>query len=187
MDFLVGNRTSSLSIINTILSMVCSNSRFEFSFPDPSPIRSSTLRTNPFLSLLTSIILAIGQWFLEILFWYTTIISPILKFLLLPWHFWRSCKHCSTLSSSKTKTHWQCVRYFVNVFCYIYQAWKILLVVVKLPLISWLEYSWVTRAVDLLDHGSEAWNSKCLLLLSLQSTKTCHSGTLHVFSKVIPE
>ena len=72
-----------------------SNSHFEFSFPDRSPMRSSTLWTNPFLLLLTSIILAIGQWFLESLFWYITTISPILKFLLLPSHFRRSCKDCS--------------------------------------------------------------------------------------------
>ena len=71
-----------------------SNSRFEFSFPDRSSMRSSTLWTNHFLSLLRSIILAIGQWFLETLFWYTTVISPILKFLLLSSHFWRSCKDC---------------------------------------------------------------------------------------------
>ena len=31
---------------------------------------------------------------LEQLFWYTTTISPILKFLLLPSHFWHSCKDC---------------------------------------------------------------------------------------------
>ena len=81
-------------------------------------------------------------------------------------------KTAGTLSFSETKTHWQCVGYVANVFYYIYQAWKILLVVVKLPLISWLGYSQVTRAVDLLDHWellrSGAWNSKCLLVLSLQ-------------------
>ena len=71
-----------------------SSSRFEFSFPDRSSMRSSTLWTNHFLSLLRSIILAIGQWFLETLFWYTTVISPILKFFLLSSHFWRSCKDC---------------------------------------------------------------------------------------------
>ena len=175
MDFSVGNQTSSLPIINTILTMGRSNSRFELSFPDRSPMRSSTLRTNPFLSLLT-IILAIGQW---PSFFFCLPIFGILA------------KTAGTLSSSDTKTHWQCVGYIANVFCYIYQTWKILLVVVKLPLISWLGYSQVTRAVDLLDHWellwSGDWNSKCLLLLSLQSTEIHHPGTLHVFSKVIPE
>ena len=90
--FLVGNRTSSLPSINTILSMGRSNSRFEFSLANRSPMRSSTLRTNPFLSLLTSIVLAVDQWFLETLVLYTTTISPILKFVLLPSHFWFSCK-----------------------------------------------------------------------------------------------
>ena len=37
---------------------------FEFLFPDCSPMHNSTLQTNPFLPLLTLIILAIGQWFL---------------------------------------------------------------------------------------------------------------------------
>ena len=136
MDFSVGNQTSSLPIINTILTMGGSHSRFELSFPDRSPMRSSTLQTNPFLSLLT-IILAIGQW-------------PSLYFC--PPIFGILAKTAGTLSSSETKTHWQCVGYVTNIFCYIYQAWKILLVVVKLPLISWLGYSQVTRAVDLLDH-----------------------------------
>ena len=131
---------SLLPIINNILSMGHSNSRFEFSFPDCSPMRSSTLRTNPFLSLLTSIILAIGQWFLETFFFFCLPIFGILA------------KTAGTRSSSETKTHWQCVRYIANVFYYIYQVWKILLVVVKLPLISWLRYSQVKRAVDLLDH-----------------------------------
>ena len=94
-------------------------------------------------------------------------------------------KTTGTLSSSETKTHCQCVGYVTIVFCYIYQAWKILLAVVKLPLISWLGHSRVTRAVDLLDNWevlqSETWNSKCLLLLSLQSTKTLHPGTLMCF------
>ena len=133
---------SLLPIINNILSMGHPSSRFEFSFPDCSPMRSSTLRTNPFLPLLTSIILAIGQWFLETFFFFCLPIFGVLA------------KTAGTLSSSETKTHWQCVGYVANVFyyIYIYQVWKILLVVVKLPLISWLRYSQVKRAVDLLDH-----------------------------------
>ena len=94
MAFLVGNRASSLPSINFILSMSRSNSCFDFSFSDRSPMLSSTLRTNPFLLLLTSIIPAIDQWFLETWFWYTTATSPILKFFLLPSHFWCSCKDC---------------------------------------------------------------------------------------------
>ena len=89
MAFLVGNWTSSLPSMNTILSMGCSILSM-----GRSAIHSSTLRTNSFLSLLTSIILAIGQWFLEILLWYTTTIFPILKFFLLPSRFWCSCKDC---------------------------------------------------------------------------------------------
>ena len=79
---------------NTILSMGCSNSCFEFLFPECSPMHSRTLWTNPFLLLLKSVILAIGQWVLETLFWYTTTISLILKFLFLPSHIWSSCKDC---------------------------------------------------------------------------------------------
>ena len=63
-------------------------------FPDRFPMHSSTLRTNPFLLLLTLIIFAIGQWFLETLSWYTITISPILKFVFLPSHFWHFCKDC---------------------------------------------------------------------------------------------
>ena len=155
------------------------SSPFEFSFPDCSPMCSSTLQTDPFLSLLTSIILAIGQWFLETFFFFCLPIFGVLA------------KTAGTLSSSETKTHWQCVGYVPNVFYYIYQAWRILLVVVKLILISWLGYSQVIRAVNLLYHWellrSGPWNSKCLLLMSLQSTKTHYPGTLYVFSKVIPE
>ena len=166
MAFSVGNQTSSLPSINTILSIGCSNWRFEFLFPDCSPMRSSTLQTNLFLLLLTPIILAIGQWFLETLTWYTITISLILKFLFLPSHFWHSCRDCRYSFFQQDKSSlamsWICCQRFLQ---YIYQAWKTLLVVVKLPLISWLRCSQMARAADVLDHWellqSQAWNSKC--------------------------
>ena len=169
--------------------MGLSNSHFEFLFPDRSPMRSSTLQTNPFLSLLTLIILATGQWFLETLLWYTTKISSILKFLLLPPHFWRSCKDWRYSFFQRDQNS--------LAMCWIRRQRSLLY-------ISGLENSpgggetafdfmvrMFTGDKDLLDHWellqSAAWNSKCLVLLSLQSTKTHHLGTCHVSSIVNPE
>ena len=134
--------------------MGLSNSHFEFSFPDRSPMHNNTLQTNPFLSMLTLIILAMGQWFLETLFWYTTTISPILKFLLLPSHVWCSCKDCRYSFFQRDQNSLaMCWIRRQRFLLYIYWAWKTLQqVVVRLPLISWLGCSQVTRAVDLLDH-----------------------------------
>ena len=94
MTFFIGELNFITPKYNTILSMGCSSSCFEFLFPECSPMQSRTLWTNPFLLLLKSVILAIGQWVLETLFWYTTTISLILKFLFLPSHIWSSCKDC---------------------------------------------------------------------------------------------
>ena len=51
---------------------------------------------------------------------------PILRFLFLPSHFGVLVENAGILSSSETKTHWQCIGYVANVFYNMYQAFKIL-------------------------------------------------------------
>ena len=148
----MGNQTLSLPGIKTIFSIGCPNSHFEFSFPDRSPMRSSTLQINPFLFLLTPIILVIGPWFFETLTWYTITISPILKFLFLSSHFWNSWKDWRYFSlhwdGNSLQMSWMHCQPFLQYISGLENAPGGGETIFDL----WLGCSQVTMAVDLLEH-----------------------------------
>ena len=67
---------------------------FAFSLPGQSPILRQKLRTNTCWSLLVAVTLVIRHLLLEAPMVFNSTMSPITKFLLRVFPFWRSCNDC---------------------------------------------------------------------------------------------